>query len=387
MGKGDYIAARAGRYIKQPSGYAAFIPAPLPPEPPLASNDSALNAALSKADRAIGRLDGSINTLPDPQLFLSMFVRREAVLSSQIEGTQASLSDVVMAEANLADRAASSDILEVRNAMRAIAAGTEMLGDLPISTRLIKALHRILMHDVRGQHQQPGEIRTSQNWIGPQNCTLASAAFVPPPPQDVHNALGQLEAFIHGEHEIPALIKAGLIHGQFETIHPFLDGNGRVGRLLIGLYLVERKILTEPVLYLSYYFKAHQSEYYQRLQSIRDEGDWESWLTFFLEGVASVSNLAALTARNLLLLRERDRSKIIEHFSRSSSNALKVLDRLYAVPVTSPNMIMADLATSYPTANAVIAGLESCGIVKEISGNRRNRLYLHEEYLKLFEDI
>ncbi len=346
-----------------------------------------LNVALSKADRALWRLDGSISTLPDPLLFLSMFARKEAVISSQIEGTQASLSDLVMAEANIAERARPSDILEVRNYLRATEVGKEMLKDTPISTRLIKALHRTLMHDVRGQHQTPGELRTSQNWIGAPGCNLSTAVFVPPPAHQVHDCLNSLEKFIHGEQQMAELIKIGLIHGQFETIHPFLDGNGRVGRLLISLHLLERQILSEPVLYLSYYFKEHQSEYYGRLQAIRDDGDWEGWLTFFLTGIATVANLAAGTARELLLLRERNRNAILEKFTRSAAPPLRLLDRLYTRPVTTPHQIAADCAVSYPTANSIASALEKIGILTEITGNRRNRVFLHSEYLRMFESI
>ena len=381
------MTVRAGRYVTQASGYRAFIPAALPPQPAIAVDNAALNAALSKADRALGRLDGSISTLPDPELFLSMFVRKEAVLSSQIEGTQASLSDVVMAEANIIDRARPSDVGEVRNYMRAVAAGTELLDGLPISTRLITSLHTILMDGVRGQHQLPGEIRTSQNWIGLPGCTLADAAFIPPPHHAVHAALSDMEQFVHSDAPVPVLIKAGLIHAQFETIHPFLDGNGRVGRLLIGLFLVEQKILTAPVLYLSHYFKAHQSEYYARLQAIRDDGDWEGWLTFFLHGVASIANIAAQTARNLLLLRERNRAAIIAEFARSAGSPLRVLDRLYAVPVTSANIVAAEMRLSYPTANAIINGLKRCGIIREVTNRKRNRIYLHDEYMRMFDSI
>ncbi|MEI9853042.1 MAG: Fic family protein [Sphingomonas sp.] len=244
-----------------------------------------MTAALSHADRALGRLDGSIETLPHPDLFLSMFVRREAVLSSQIEGTQASLSDVIKAEAAVLDRARPSDVREVQNYMLALDRGVQMLSSLPISTRLITELHAILMNEVRGQHQNPGEIRTSQNWIGPSGCNLSEAVFIPPPPGEVHRLLGQLESFLHDDSPLPPLIKIGLAHGQFETIHPFLDGNGRVGRLMITLFLVEQTILRKPVLYLSYYFKRNRNEYYDRLQSLRNEGDWEGWLLFFLEGV------------------------------------------------------------------------------------------------------
>ncbi|RVT41769.1 Fic family protein [Sphingobium algorifonticola] len=377
---------RAGRYVLQPQGYRAFIPAPLPPVPPIVTDDG-LTTALSNADRALGRLDGSIETLPDPELFLSMFVRKEAVLSSQIEGTQASLSDVVKAEAAVLDRARPSDVREVQNYIVSMREGVALLDSLPISTRLISKLHGILMRDVRGQHQLPGDIRTSQNWIGAAGCGLGNALFVPPPHHALSSCLGNLENFIHDESRMPVLIKAGLIHGQFETIHPFLDGNGRLGRLLITLYLVEKKILSQPVLYLSYFFKENRQEYYQRLQAIRDAGDWEGWLLFFLNGVASVANLAAETAKRVLRLREEDRQLVINNFDRSASLPLRVLDRLYKLPVIQPNMVAREHATTYQTANAIIATLERIGLLTEVTGQKRNRVYVYERYMALFNDI
>lgn len=380
------VTDRAGRYVLQPSGYRAFIPAPLPPSPPISLTD-ALTTALSRADRALGRLDGSIATLPEPDLFLSMFVRNEAVLSSQIEGTQASLSDVIKAEADIADRHRPDDIREVRNYISALNTGTKLLAELPISTRLITRLHAILMDDVRGQHQLPGELRSSQNWIGPSGCNLANATFVPPPPAEVNGQLGALENFLHDDSTMPPLIRIGLVHVQFETIHPFLDGNGRIGRLIIALFLVERTILEQPVLYLSYYFKKNRSEYYQRLQNVRDHGDWEGWLLFFLEGVASVSNLAADTAKKVLRLREADRQKIIGHFERSAAVPLQVLDVLYRLPVTTPTRLAEERGVSYPTANTIVAGLEKLGILREATGQQRNRAYVYERYADLFSSL
>ncbi|MEK6542609.1 MAG: Fic family protein [Pseudomonadota bacterium] len=379
---------RSGRYVSQTTGYKSFIPNILPPEPPIAVDDARLNEALSRADRALGRLDGSISTLPDPSLFLSMFARKEAVISSQIEGTQASLSDLVMTEANIFNKARPTDVNEVRNYMRAIRVGEEMLNELPVSTRMIKALHRTLMHGVRGQHQTPGEIRTSQNWIGAPGCTLSEAAFVPPPAHEVMQCLSDLEHFIHNiDDHIPVLIKAGLIHGQFETIHPFLDGNGRVGRLLITLFLLEQEILTAPVLYLSYYFRKNQTEYYAKLQAIRDTGDWEGWLTFFLNGVAEVSNLAAKTARELLLLREENRQMVLGEFSRSATMPLRMLDHLYSSPVTNLRLVATKLGVSAPTANNIIAGLEKCGILREVTGQKRHRVFIHHEYMRKFDGL
>lgn len=375
-----------GAYVRQPQGYKAFIPAPLPPSPPL-HIDEKMNTALSRADRALGRLDGSIETLPHPELFLSMFVRREAVLSSQIEGTQASLSDVVKAEASVLDRARPADVSEVQNYIKAMDRGAALLENLPISTRLISELHSVLMENVRGQHQSPGEIRTSQNWIGPAGCSLNNALFVPPPPGDVHRLLGQLEHFIHDGSPLPPLLRIGIAHGQFETIHPFLDGNGRVGRLLITLFLVERTILRKPVLYLSHYFKRHRAEYYDRLQNLRLTGDWEGWLLFFLEGVASVANLAAETAHKVLRLREDDRQKVIEKFERAAATPLRLLDQLYRLPVTYPTQVLKDFQISYPTANSIIQQFEAVGILHEVTGMKRNRVYVYRQYMSLFDEL
>lgn len=376
----------SGAYVRQPQGYAAFIPAPLPPHPPLVIDDR-MSTALSRADRALGRLNGSIETLPHPDLFLSMFVRKEAVLSSQIEGAQASLSDLVKAEAAVLDRARPSDVREVQNYTKAMNKGVELLKTLPISTRLITDLHASLMADVRGQHQSPGEVRTSQNWIGPANCTLADASFVPPPPGEVHRLLGQLENFIHDDSPLPPLVRIGMAHGQFETIHPFLDGNGRIGRLLITLFLVEKEILRRPVLYLSYFFKRHRKEYYDHLQSLRDKGAWEPWIEFFLDGVASVANLAAETAQKVLRLREEDRNKVLKQFERSATLPLLVLDELYRLPVAMPSQLRDRHKVSYPTANAVVQQMEEAGILQEITGRRRNRVYVYGSYMQLFDTL
>jgi Fic family protein len=380
------VSRNSGTYVRQPAGYKAFIPEPLPPRPPIIMDDK-INTALSRADRALGRLDGSIETLPHPELFLSMFVRKEAVLSSQIEGTQASLSDILKAEAAVMDRARPTDVREVQNYMLALNRGVELLDKLPISTRLISELHAVLMADVRGMHQRPGEVRESQNWIGPAGCSLDQALFVPPPPGDVGRLLGQLEQFLHDDSPLPPLVRIGMAHGQFETIHPFLDGNGRVGRLLITLFLMEKTILRKPVLYLSYFFKKHRAEYYDRLQSLRERGDWEGWILFFLEGVAAVANLAAETAHKVLRLREDDRQTVIERFERAAATPLRVLDQLYQLPITHPSQIAARHNISYPTANGIIQQLNEAQILHEATGKKRNRLYVYRKYMALFDEL
>ena len=326
------VQNRSGRYVNQPTGYRAFIPAELPPIPSV-KLDGDIQSLLSRADRALGRLDGSIQTLPNPDLFVFMYVRKEAVLSSQIEGTQSSLQDLLAAEAQILSPDSPRDVDEVVNYVAAMNYGLERLGELPLSIRLIKEIHEQLLRGVRGNHLTPGELRRSQNWIGPSGCTLNEAIFVPPPPHEVMNALGALEKFLHSSSDLPQLIQIGLIHAQFETIHPFLDGNGRVGRLLITFLLCQREILLKPVLYLSHFFKQHRTEYYEHLQAVRDKGLWEDWLTFFLRGIASVSLEATETARRILALREIHRDLVTTHLGRAAGNGLRVLESLYQRPI------------------------------------------------------
>jgi Fic family protein len=328
-------SVRAGRYVRQPAGYSAFLPEPLPPEPPVRL-DGELRVLLSRADRALGRLGGSIATLPNPDLFVFMYVRKEAVLSSQIEGTQSSLQDLLAAEADLFDTVdVPRDVDEVVNYVRAMKHGLARLEELPFSVRLIREIHEQLMQGVRGSRLTPGELRRSQNWIGPGGARLAEATFVPPPPDVVPAALGDLEAFLHAKDELPLLVKIGLAHAQFETIHPFLDGNGRVGRLLITFLLTQGEVLEKPVLYLSHYLKRHRQEYYDRLQAVRDHGDWEGGLAFVLKGVAEVSGEAAEMARRVLLLRERNRAEITEKLGRVAANGHRVLESLFDRPILS----------------------------------------------------
>lgn len=376
---------RAGRYVAQPAGYRAFLPAPLPPEPPiLLAGD--LRNLLSRADRMLGRLDGAIQTLPAAELFVFMYVRKEAVLSSQIEGTRSSLHDVLDAEARVFRPDRPDDVHEVINYVGAMRYGLERLRELPLSVRLIREIHERLLQGVRGSHLQPGELRRSQNWIGPAGCTLREADFVPPPPHDVPDLLGGLERFLHGSDDLPALVRIGLAHAQFETIHPFLDGNGRVGRLLITFLLCQQEILLEPILYLSHFFKQHRSEYYERLQAIRDAGDWEGWLAFFLRGVVAVGAEAADTARRILALREDHRAAVTARFGHAAGNGHLVLDRLYERPIVSVAGIRSITGTSYTAANALAARFVSAGILQEATGYRRNRLFRYQPYIGLFTD-
>lgn len=375
---------RAGRYTPQPTGYRAFLPAPLPPRPPVRITGE-LQHLLSDADRALGRLDGSVQTLPNPDLFVYMYVRKEAVLSSQIEGTQSSLQDLLAAEAHVLGADRPRDVDEVVNYVRAMKHGLTRLADLPVSVQLIREIHAELLRGVRGSTLTPGGLRRSQNWIGPGGCTLAEATFVPPPPAEVPDALGALEAFLHRQDDLPLLVKIGLAHAQFETIHPFLDANGRVGRLLITFLLCERRVLNKPVLYLSHYFKRHRQAYYDRLQSVRDEGDFEGWLLFFLRGIAEVSVEAAETARRILELRETHRRDITEHLGRAAGNGHRVLEQLYEHPILSVKHVQELLGTTFAGANQIVQRLVDRGVLNEITGQARHRRFRYDAYVQLFE--
>ena len=376
---------RAGRYVRQPTGYRAFIPASLPPDPAVRIGGE-MQRLLSEADRALGRLDGSVQTLPHPDLFVYMYVRKEAVLSSQIEGTQSSLQDLLAEEAHVAPGDRPRDVAEVVNYVRAMNHGLARLGELPVSVRLIREIHEELLRGVRGSRLTPGELRRTQNWIGPGGCTLAEATFVPPPPDVVPSALGDLERFLHANDDLPLLVQIGLAHAQFETIHPFLDGNGRVGRLLITFLLCEKGSLRKPVLYLSHYFKKHRQAYYELLQAIRDRGEFEEWLAFFLRGVTEVSVEAAETARRILELREVHRREITERFGRAAGNGHRVLERLYEQPIVSVSNLMALLGTTFAGANQIVQRLVEIGVLREFTGQARHRRFRYDAYVRLFEE-
>jgi len=345
-----------------------------------------LQALLSQADVALGRLDGSIQTLPNPDLFVLMYVRKEAVLSSQIEGTQSSLQDVLAAEAQVLAPDRPKDVAEVINYVSAMNYGLERLRTLPISVRLFREIHERLVRNVRGARSSPGHIRSTQNWIGPPGCSLSEAAFVPPPPHEVAQALGDLEKFLHASAPPPLLVSIGLAHAQFETIHPFLDGNGRIGRLLITLLLCERGVLARPVLYLSHFFRRHRQEYYDRLQAIRDAGDWEAWLEFFLRGVAEVSQQSAGTARRVLGLREEHRSAITRSLGRGAAGGHRVLEYLFDHPIVSVGELREVLNISYQGANQLVARLQQLGILQECTGRSRNRRFRYASYIELFTE-
>ncbi|MFM2429393.1 MAG: hypothetical protein RLZZ511_606 [Cyanobacteriota bacterium] len=378
-------ASRAGQYVKQIEGYRAFIPHPLPPVPEIIMDQEMWNL-LSQADRALGRLDGATDALPNPDLFVFMYVRKEAVLSSQIEGTQASLIDVLEFESQALEPDNPQDVAEVVNYISAINHGLERLKELPVSLRLIREIHQALMKGVRGAERNPGEFRRSQNWIGAGGCFIAEASYVPPPPHEMLQLLDNLENFLHSPQPMPTLIKVGLAHAQFETIHPFLDGNGRTGRLLITFLLCEQNILQRPLLYISYYFKKYRSEYYDHLQAVRDSGNWEGWLKFFLRGVYEVAQEAAATARKIVNLKEEHRQLVLNTMGRRSGNAVALLESLYFKPIFTVEHAEAITNLSYPNANTLIKDLCDIGLLQEITGQKRNRAFSYAPYLAVFRD-
>ena len=376
---------RAGRFVKQIEGYTAFIPAPLPPDPPVAM-DPELVCLLSEADRAVGRLDGVATVLPNPELFVAMYVRHEAVLSSQIEGAQSSLDDVLQFEIDAAGKELPKDVAEVVNYVHAMNHGLARIRQLPLSLRLIREIHEKLMAGVRGGERTPGEFRRSQNWIGPPGCTLTDATFVPPPVHEMQTALDHFEKFLH-DASLPVLVQCGLAHAQFETIHPFLDGNGRIGRLLVTFLLCERNVLHRPLLYLSLFLKTHRSEYYDRLTAVRRDGHWEGWLKFFLRGIVEVSRSATETARAILHLRETHRQWIGDRLAGRAALGARLLDYLFEQPIVSVPLVEKRLDCSFATANKLVEQLVELGLVREMTGWQRNRRYRYDPYLALFDTL
>lgn len=362
----------------------AFVPAPLPPEPPLVF-DGRLQAALEAAGLALGRLDGVSTLLPDTALFLYTYVRKEAVLSSQIEGTQSSLADLLLFELDEAPGAPLDDVVEVSNYVAALDHGLARLREgLPLSNRLIREIHGILLSRGRGSSKDSGEFRRSQNWIG--GTRPGNAKFVPPPHMAVAECMAALERFLHAaDDELPILERTGLAHVQFETIHPFLDGNGRVGRLLVTLLLCHAGVLREPLLYLSLYLKQHRNEYYALLDQTRSEGDWEAWLAFFLDGVRVTAEGAVQTAQRLSALFRDDRAKI-EPTGRRAGSALRVHEALKARPILSLAGICERTGLSFPAASSSMELLMKLGIARELTGKRRNRLFLYDRYLAILNE-
>ncbi len=380
--------ARLGRYSITHFGreqVRAFIPPSLPPEPPLILTDADQDL-LGKVNRALGRLDSLATLLPDTALFVYMYVRKEAVLSSQIEGTQSSISDLLIHELDEAPGVPIDDVTEVSNYVRAMNHGLERIrGGFPLSLRLLREIHGLLLQSGRGQEQQPGEFRRSQNWIG--GTRPGNATYVPPPPEELMACLDPFERFLHDDPvRLPLLIKAALAHAQFETIHPFLDGNGRLGRLLITLLMCAEDALSEPLLYLSLYFKQHRETYYAHLQRIRTHGDWESWIRFFLEGVRTIATEAVATAQAAMAMFDRDRHRIRDDIGRAAGSALQVHDVLMGHPITSVAQAVRRTQLSAPTVGKALDNLTALGLVRELTGKQRNRLFAYSPFLALLSD-
>jgi Fic family protein len=380
--------ARPGRYVPlaRSGGESAraFVPAPLPPSPPLAI-DGVLRDRLDQALLALGRLDSATALLPDIQLFLYTYVRKEAVLSSQIEGTESSLSDLLLFEAEAMPGVPLDDVTEVSNYVAALEHGMRRLRKgFPLSNRLIREVHQRLLSRGRGSGKAPGEFRRTQNWIG--GTRPGNARFVPPPPTEVGRCMGELETWLHDRPErTPALLKAALAHVQFETIHPFLDGNGRVGRLLITLILVNEGVLTEPLLYLSLHFKQHRATYYELLDRVRTTGDWEAWVSFFAEGVRDAATGAVATARRLAQLVADDRVRL-GGLKRLRASALLLHHALQKRPLASAQMLATETGLSEPPVNKGLDALINLGLVREITGRRRGRLYTYAGYLDILNE-
>ncbi len=380
------INSRLGTYVSTTTAgetVRAFVPPPLPPEP--AVNLTGLYQQLDRANQALGRLDGLTTLLPDAQLFLYLYVRKEALLSSQIEGTKSSFSDLLLFENEALPSVPLDDVEEVSNYVAAMQHGLRRIkGGFPLSLRLVREIHGILLHGGRGANKTPGQFRRSQNWIG--GSRPGNAAFVPPPPERMMECLDRFEHFLHdGKHKLPVLVEAGLIHVQFETIHPFLDGNGRLGRLLITLLLCAKGTLREPLLYLSLYFKAHRQRYYDLLQRVRTEGVWEEWLAFFLEGTETTALQAASAAVQILHLFEGDRKRI-QTLGRKTASALRVHEYMQGHPLIRIGPTAKALKLSVPTITGALESLAKLKIAKEVTGKRRDRLFAYPRYLNILSE-
>lgn len=376
----DFTDMRNGRLIRIPSDYWAFVPHPLPPQLTLSWD---LVHRLSEADRALSELAGVARTLPNPHLLIGPFIRREAVLSSRIEGTQASLSDLFFFEASGTVDPKAPDVREVSNYVKAMEYGLARLKKFPVSLRLFRELHERLMIGVRGDHLTPGEFRRSQNWIGPAGCTLTEATYVPPPPDAMADALGSLEQYLHTPSPLPLLLRLAAIHYQFEAIHPFLDGNGRIGRLLITLLLCGEEALPAPLLYLSAYFERHRNEYYRLLLAVSQAGRWDEWIAFFLNGVAEQSKDAISRSEQLLNLWQSYRATL--QSARSSALQLQLVDELFSYPAITIGQAAKRLKVTQRSAQLNVEKLVRKGMLREGTGKRRNRVFVAPDIVKIIE--
>lgn len=370
---------RAGHYKKNLSGemaYQSFVPSPLPPNPPIEMSEELVNL-LIKANAQLAILESVATRIPNVDLFVSMYVRKEALMSSQIEGTQATLEDVLdpMIDSNI-----NRDVSDVVNYIKATEFAVKRLGELPLCNRLIKETHAVLMDGVRGQEKNPGEFRYSQNWIGGQGSTLKNARYIPPSPEDMNIALSDLEKYINADDDLDALARVALIHYQFETIHPFLDGNGRVGRLLITLFLMEKKVLTTPALYISYFLKKNRVEYYDRMTEVRTKGNYEQWIKFFLQALIESAEDATATIDELALLHDRN-VNIISKMGRASKNSMLVFRYLESNPIIEIKKTSEELGISFNTTSSAVNRLVDAGILDKTTSANRNRTFSYEEYL------
>ncbi len=379
----EVFSNRAGEYVLQKGGYSAFVPKPLPPED--LDFDDGLRVLLSNADAALARLDGVTYVLPNPDLFVAMYVKKEALLSSQIEGTQASLQGVLEFEANVRSHENINDLQEVVNYVHAMNFGLEKVKNTRISVDLINEIHKILIEGTRGARKLPGFLRKDQNWIGRPGETIHEAMFVPPPPDSVESLMRDLEIFIDSKHKLPPLVKIALIHAQFETIHPYYDGNGRMGRLLITFYLCSVGSLSRPLMYLSFYLKKNKDQYYEILNHVRTHGDWGSWIEFFLKGVIEVSNNSIETAKKIIKLKDDTRNKLVEN-NIGGTSAIKMVDLLFDRPLTSSKSVAKELHISMQAATTLLAKFEKLGIIGEITGKKRYRQYIFIEYTKIIQE-
>ena len=368
-----------GHLVRTISDHWAFVPNPLPPEG-MDRFSADLVRVLSEADRGLGALKSLSKLIPNPGLLVAPYVRKEAVQSSRIEGTQASLADIFYYEASQ-ERPKHEDVLEVLNYVRAMNYGLSRLKKLPLSMRLVKEIHGVLMKGVRGEKMRPGEIRTTQNWIGPAGCSITGATYVPPPVSDMNEALKQWERFLHVDDSVVPLVKCALMHYQFEAIHPFLDGNGRVGRLLITFYLCNRGYIEYPILYLSDFFEQHREEYYELLLGVSQDGNWDGWLSYFIRGVAEQSRLAEETGHRILDLQKKYRGQLEE--GSVPASVFKVLDMLFQNPFVSIPGVQNHVKVTWPTAKASVERLVDLGILKEVSGRRRSRIYCAQDLLSI----
>ena len=381
----SYDPIRAGRYEKQHDGFRAFIPEPLPPNPRIRLTSNLLNA-LSQAEHSLARLNGSILTVTDSDKFVSMYIRHEAVLSSTIDGANIRLLDLIAAEAQISTSKYSNDLQEIQNYITVLERSPDKFDTVQSLTSSAREIHKQILQYKNETKLDLGKFRTKQSWIGPAGCTVHDATFVPPPPELVKPQMQSLDQFFATDIGIPPLIKIGLIHVQFENIHPFLNGNGRVNRLLLTLLLNKNKLVEKPVLNLSWFFNRYNREYYDSLQSVRDDGNWEVWLLFFLKAVAQVGKHAALTIRRILETQEENRRMINDNLGRLAVNGHRLLDRLYEFPFVSVNDVRELTGTTFASANALVMRMVECGLLREYTQRHRNRRYLFYSYVELFKE-